>query len=48
MIYAYINVVLMGLTETCSWRNLIYSMASESTDAVSVWHTDTHNISNRF
>lgn len=27
---------LRGLTVTCSWRNLMYSIASESTDAVSV------------
>lgn len=31
----------MGLTLTCSWRNLMYSMASESTEAVSVWHNIT-------
>lgn len=33
--------LFMALTLTCSWRNLIYSMASESTEAVSVWHNKT-------
>lgn len=32
-----IHHVLMELTLTCSWRNLMYSIASESTEAVSVW-----------